>query len=320
MAEPWRLILIIIPLLAGAIAIFFSFQLMKRYGIPFASSYFYYLVFLYIFGTYSLAGTGILEHLLSKMEVDLKIIHSTRLYTIFLGIPFLVLSKFMLLRSTTEFFGKKVSPLFTLPYFIICMSAFVLYGILTVRLTYFDQGEYQVLIHLQHWVFFGFMIAMYLLIFMWVIQHSRSMTDNYEKKFIRILGLWYLLYMIANMTAFALLGLHVIVEHIFFFLFLSWHLIPILFLNLYLEKYHGQTAVVQDDFKSMLKAFAKKYEISKREQEVIQLISKGLSNQEISESLYISLQTVKDHIHRIFIKTGVKNRVQLTNMIRSGNL
>jgi len=128
------------------------------------------------------------------------------------------------------------------------------------------------------------------------------------------------LYMVVSMTAFGLLGLHVIVEHIFLFLFLSWHLIPILFLNLYLEKYHGQTADVQAGFETKLKAFSEKYEISKREQEVIQLISKGMSNQEISDSLYISLQTVKDHIHRIFVKTGVKNRVQLTNMIRSGKL
>lgn len=320
MAESWRLIWLLIPLLAGAIAIFFSFQLMKRYEVPFASSYFYYLVFLYIFGTYSLAGTGILEHLFSKMEVDLKVIHSTRLYTILLGIPFLVLSNFMLLRSTTEFFGKKVSPLFSLPYFILGMIAFVLYGIFTVRLTRFDQGEYQLLIRLQHWVFFGYTIAMYLLIFLRVFQQTKSMTDTYKKKFIRILGLWYVLYMVVSMTAFGLLGLHVIVEHVFLFLFLSWHLIPLLFLNLYLEKYHSQTAEVQAGFDVKLRAFAAKYEISKREQEVIQLISKGLSNQDISESLYISLQTVKDHIHRIFVKTGVKNRIQLTNMIRSGKL
>jgi DNA-binding CsgD family transcriptional regulator len=318
MAESWRLILLLIPLLAGAIAIFFAFQLMKRYGTPFANSYFYYLVFLYIFGSYSLAGSGILEHLLGRMEVELKVIHSTRLYTIFLGIPFLVLSKFMLLRSSAEFFAKKVSRLFTLPYFIVCLIVFVLYGVFTVRLTYFDQGDYQVLIHMQHWVFFGFMIAMYLIIYFSILRHSRAMTDRYEKRFIRILGLLYLLYMVAGMAAFALRDLHVMVEHLFFFLFLSWHLVPLLFLNLYLEKYHGQTAAVQDDFESQLQAFAAAYEISKREKEVIQLISKGLSNQEISDSLYISLQTVKDHIHRIFVKTGVKNRVQLTNMIRSG--
>ena len=44
-----------------------------------------------------------------------------------------------------------------------------------------------------------------------------------------------------------------------------------------------------------------------------------MSNQEISDSLYISLQTVKDHVHRIFTKTGVKNRVQLTNLVDRGD-
>ncbi|MDA3822091.1 MAG: LuxR C-terminal-related transcriptional regulator, partial [Bacteroidales bacterium] len=60
-----------------------------------------------------------------------------------------------------------------------------------------------------------------------------------------------------------------------------------------------------------------KYEISKRETEIVELICKGMSNQEISNSLFISLQTVKDHVYRIFLKTGVKNRVQLTNLVSS---
>ena len=318
MGDSWRLILLLIPLLAGAIAIFFAFQLMKRYGIPFATSYFYYLVFLYIFGSYSLAGSGILEHLLSRMEVDPKVIQSTQLYAIFLGIPFIALSKFMLLKSTTEFFGLRLSSLFTIPYFVLCMGAFVLYGVFVVRLTRFEQGEFQLLIDLQRWVFLGFMLLMYLAFFWTVFILSRKMTDHYEKRFIRGLGLLYLLYMVVTTATLALANLHVMVEHIFFFLFLSWHLVPILFLSLYLEKYHGQASTLQDDFESKLSSFADKYEISKREREVIQLISKGLSNQEISESLFISLQTVKDHTHRIFVKTGVKNRVQLTNIIRSG--
>jgi DNA-binding CsgD family transcriptional regulator len=31
--------------------------------------------------------------------------------------------------------------------------------------------------------------------------------------------------------------------------------------------------------------------------------------------LFISLQTVKDHTHRIYKKTGARNRVQLVNMV-----
>jgi len=58
-----------------------------------------------------------------------------------------------------------------------------------------------------------------------------------------------------------------------------------------------------------------KYNISKREAEIIALICEGRSNKEIEDMLYISLQTVKDHIHRIYKKARVKkNRVQLTNL------
>lgn len=56
--------------------------------------------------------------------------------------------------------------------------------------------------------------------------------------------------------------------------------------------------------------------ISKREQEVIQLISRGLTNQEIADALFISLKTVKDHNYRIFQKTGVRNRVELVQLVR----
>ena len=148
--------------------------------------------------------------------------------------------------------------------------------------------------------------------------YSRKMADHYEKRFIRVFGSLYLLFMALSSTAFAFISVHTIVSHIFIFIFLSWHLIPILFLNLYLEKYHGQSSSLQDDFETKLIEFSGKFEISKREREVIQLICKGQTNQEIGDALFISLQTVKDHIHRIFIKTGVKNRIQLTNMIRSG--
>lgn len=319
MGESLRIILIILPLIAGAIAIFFAFQLMKRYDVPFASSYFYYLVFLYIFGTYSLVGSGLMEYLLTRMEIDLKVIHSARLFAIFLGIPFAALSAFMLLRGVMEFFQKKVPGAITTTYFVLVIAGFIIYGIFVVRLTRFEMGEFQVLISIQRWVFIGFLVFMYLVIFLVGFLHSRSMADHYEKKFIRVFSSWYLLYMVLSCTTFALFPLHSIVPHIFIFIFLSWHLIPILFLSLYLEKYHGQSSTLHENFETKLLAFSDKFEISKREREVIQLICKGQSNQEISDALFISLQTVKDHIHRIFVKSGVKNRVQLTNMIRSGN-
>jgi DNA-binding NarL/FixJ family response regulator len=95
----------------------------------------------------------------------------------------------------------------------------------------------------------------------------------------------------------------------------SLHLLPIFFLSMYLDKNFVEP-VARQNFEQSLSNFIREFEISKRESEIVELICKGKSNQDISESLFISLQTVKDHIHRIYTKTGVKNRVQLVNMIR----
>lgn len=48
--------------------------------------------------------------------------------------------------------------------------------------------------------------------------------------------------------------------------------------------------------------------ISKREMEVLELINKGMSNQEIADQLYLSPNTIKTHTYRLFEKLEVKNR------------
>lgn len=315
MNEALRLILIFIPLLAGAIAIFFAFQLMQKYRVTYVSSYFYYLVFLYIFGAYSLIGSGILEHLLVSMEADQDTIRSSRLFATLPGIPLLSLSLYALIRSYTEMLSRKVLKSFTITHFIISFVGFLLYGFWAIRITRFEQGDYEQFITVQRWVFTGLLIGTHLLLFLMSMAFSRKMV-HHERKFAQMSGWIYLPYMILTCTAFQLSGLHEIFTFLFIIFFLAWHLIPILFMSLYLEKYHSNTSTLQADFDVLLASFSVNYEISKREKDVVQLICKGLSNQEISDALFISLQTVKDHIHRIFNKTGVKNRVQLTNLIR----
>jgi DNA-binding CsgD family transcriptional regulator len=50
--------------------------------------------------------------------------------------------------------------------------------------------------------------------------------------------------------------------------------------------------------------------LSKRELEVLQLMSEGLSNAEIAERLFVSLNTIKTHTSKIFEKLEVKRRTQ----------
>lgn len=50
--------------------------------------------------------------------------------------------------------------------------------------------------------------------------------------------------------------------------------------------------------------------ISKREHEVLELMATGLSNQEIADKLFVSLNTIKTHLSNLFIKLDVKRRTQ----------
>jgi NarL family two-component system response regulator LiaR len=60
--------------------------------------------------------------------------------------------------------------------------------------------------------------------------------------------------------------------------------------------------------------------LTAREREVLVLLAKGLSNQEISDQLSISMATVKYHLTNIFSKLGAKNRVEAATIALEHNL
>ncbi len=51
--------------------------------------------------------------------------------------------------------------------------------------------------------------------------------------------------------------------------------------------------------------------LSPRERDITALIADGLSNKQIARRLFISIATVKDHVHRILTKTGLPNRAAI---------
>ena len=64
------------------------------------------------------------------------------------------------------------------------------------------------------------------------------------------------------------------------------------------------------------KAEAKRLGLSQRELEVLELMSAGLSNQEIADKLFVSLNTIKTHSAKIFEKMDVKRRTQAVEMAK----
>lgn len=53
------------------------------------------------------------------------------------------------------------------------------------------------------------------------------------------------------------------------------------------------------------------WRFSPRERQIVSLLASGCSNQEIANRLGLRLQTVKNHLSRVYRKLGVPNRVQL---------
>lgn len=66
----------------------------------------------------------------------------------------------------------------------------------------------------------------------------------------------------------------------------------------------------------MIKIITEMYGLSDREAEIGKLIYEGMSNSDISTTLYISINTVKAHTSTLYRKLGVANRVQAIQVIR----
>lgn len=103
------------------------------------------------------------------------------------------------------------------------------------------------------------------------------------------------------------------------FLYFSINFVPLLNLKSYVLSKSNRLAhqsSLSSEFQGsrgqgQIEVFA---ELTSREREIIDFVSKGMSNQEIANELFISPHTVRNHVYSIFKKLKVKNRVELTNL------
>lgn len=69
---------------------------------------------------------------------------------------------------------------------------------------------------------------------------------------------------------------------------------------------------LQRHIEEQMPHFAKRYGLSRREAEILELILEGKTNQEIADELFLALGTVKTHVHNILKKSGLKSREALS--------
>lgn len=71
-----------------------------------------------------------------------------------------------------------------------------------------------------------------------------------------------------------------------------------------------RTVITQTAPPANLDELLAKKGISRREYEVLDLMARGMTNQEIADKLFISLNTVKTHAANLFLKLDAKRRTQ----------
>jgi DNA-binding NarL/FixJ family response regulator len=57
--------------------------------------------------------------------------------------------------------------------------------------------------------------------------------------------------------------------------------------------------------------------LTRREQQLVQMIGRGLTNKEIASQLNLSEQTVKNHVHRMLRKAGASDRLAVVELCRA---
>jgi len=182
----------------------------------------------------------------------------------------------------------------------------ILYFVAGIFNVYYDfKGSLNFFGELQTILFS--MIYFYTVILIWI--NLKSITSLYIRKI--CLG-------------FNIVSLSMIPLLVFCFIFpilegLSYALFILAFIILtiiYYLNYFSQESFKEDKKVQLTIDNLSEYKISKREFEVIELIDKGLTNKEIGEKLGISVNTVNNHVSKIFTKVGVRSRIDLLNTLR----
>ncbi|MDN4524025.1 response regulator transcription factor [Fictibacillus fluitans] len=77
---------------------------------------------------------------------------------------------------------------------------------------------------------------------------------------------------------------------------------------------------VQNQSISQAEERQEKYRLSKREKEILECLANGLTNQDISDKLYLSVGTVKNYVSKLYAKLDVANRIEAIQKASKENL
>jgi DNA-binding CsgD family transcriptional regulator len=293
-----------------------SQRLLKQYGYKFLNFYFLYVVFFYVYGFLNFTSRLILARIFTEapdmLNTASQVIGATAL-------PVLFISLFFAMSWIRDLTGKRIPIRLKTIYWTVqavVLTAF-LYGVANLAKTndFSLAGPiFEVITTLE--------LLIILLILLQTYFYARSQADVNRKRLAMNLGHMYLagFALMAIFGKFIRIPFYIYPGELFFqvavtVLFFSLNIPPLFYLYFFLKKHHGEW-VTHGPEPAKLRDFYTRYAITGREEEIIDLLMEGKTNEEIGDELFISTKTVKNNISTIYKKTGVKNRVQLSNLLR----
>lgn len=291
--------------LIGTLVSYQCFQSMKK---PILQILLYQQIFLFSFFIYGIWGNLAIREIITDVNLGAGLENKLAFFIPLIGTPFLMVSWFMLLKFGFNLNGYKIPKIVVYLYFSVLIASLLALAVL-IQIGYMNIPE-----NTDKKIVRGFVLlnlAIHLILIFPFLKPRKNLPVSYQKRelqktfifsFSGVIAYSALL-MFFNAFGFAFTCIAILA------LFGASVIFPVRLKYLESGKMEENKNIDYETFCSM-------YEISKRESEIVWEICTGKTNKAIAEKLFITLQTVKDHTHRIYTKTEVKSRVQLSNLVR----
>ena len=294
----------------AVIGILVSYQLYQSQQKPLLQILLYQQIFLFSFFIYGIWGNMVIRQVISDISLSVELTNKLAIFIPVIGVPFLMVSWFMLLKFGYHLNGFVITKIFTFSYF----TAFII--VLIVPSFLIQKGYFEIQGNPDLFIIRVLVLLNLIIHTLFFIPFLKPKKRNLLKEFafhkpwgilIYFSGVFLYSFLLSFFTFFGYISTCLAILILF-----AVNIFFPAFIRLNTKTLHTSQSAEIMDFES----FCARYEISKREAEIILEICTGKTNKAIAEKLFITLQTVKDHTHRIYTKTDVRSRVQLANLVR----
>ena len=230
---------ILLSVCAGLYAVLITYQLHKKYRLNYLSTYLYFQIFINVFGVYGILGQAIAKKILEQQESSYQIIESIGHFFSFLGIPFLIFAWYMFIRLCREIIEKKLSRTFNLSYFFTLAVVFFAYGsvIILSNLLHFGDEKYALFSSAVIYLYVIIEVLVLIVALSQLFINAGKIKDEKKQKAVQTFASLNLVVFCAGVILFLFANQSATVGAVYFLVFFSGNILPVLFWRAYLKKY-----------------------------------------------------------------------------------